>query len=162
GRIRLALCTGIAIAQYLCGLATVTSASRMAFAFARDGGLPMSRALRRVSPAFGTPAIAIWTVSIASIAFTIWTPAYSTITAVCVIFLYIAYVVPSALGFFAYGKSWTTMGPWHLGAGYRALAATATIGCIALIVIGVQPPNDKARFIVGGSIAVLAIAWFGI
>ena len=34
------LCAGIAIAQYLCGLATVTSASRMAFAFARDGGLP--------------------------------------------------------------------------------------------------------------------------
>ena len=34
---------GIAVAQYLCGLATVTSASRMAFAFARDGGLPSSR-----------------------------------------------------------------------------------------------------------------------
>ena len=30
---------GIVVAQYLCGLATVTSASRMAFAFARDGGL---------------------------------------------------------------------------------------------------------------------------
>ena len=30
------------VAQYLCGLATVTSASRMAYAFARDGGLPLS------------------------------------------------------------------------------------------------------------------------
>ncbi len=35
---------GIAIAQYLCGLATVTSASRMTYAFARDGGLPWSHA----------------------------------------------------------------------------------------------------------------------
>ena len=30
----------IFIAQLLCGLATVTSASRMIFAFSRDGGLP--------------------------------------------------------------------------------------------------------------------------
>ena len=30
----------IFIAQFLCGLATVTSASRMIFAFSRDGGLP--------------------------------------------------------------------------------------------------------------------------
>ena len=36
----------IVLAQYLCGLATVTSASRMAFAFARDGGLPFARAHR--------------------------------------------------------------------------------------------------------------------
>src|SRR5207302_7083928 len=32
-----ALYIGISLAQYLCGLATVTSASRMAYAFARDG-----------------------------------------------------------------------------------------------------------------------------
>ena len=32
------------IAQFFCGLATVTSASRMAYAFARDGGLPYRRA----------------------------------------------------------------------------------------------------------------------
>ena len=38
----LPLFAGIAVAQYLCGLATVTSASRMTYAFARDGGLPGS------------------------------------------------------------------------------------------------------------------------
>ena len=35
------------VAQFLCGLATVTSASRMIFAFSRDGGLPGSSALAR-------------------------------------------------------------------------------------------------------------------
>src|SRR4051812_11951147 len=46
----LVLCAGIVLAQYLCGLATVTSASRMAFAFARDGGLwPLARWVRHVS-----------------------------------------------------------------------------------------------------------------
>ncbi len=36
----------IFVAQILCGLATVTSASRMIFAFSRDGGLPFSKAAR--------------------------------------------------------------------------------------------------------------------
>ena len=35
----LAVAAAIVLAQYLCGLATLTSASRVAFAFARDGGL---------------------------------------------------------------------------------------------------------------------------
>ena len=39
--LRLPLYAGIAAAQFLCGLAVVTSVSRMAYAFARDGGLPM-------------------------------------------------------------------------------------------------------------------------
>src|SRR5206468_1552953 len=58
----LALFGGIAVAQYLCGLATVTSASRMAFAFARDGGLPWSRHLRHIHPEHRTPVLAIWVV----------------------------------------------------------------------------------------------------
>ena len=42
---------GIVIANYLCGLACVTSTSRMMYAFARDGGLPCSYAAAQVSPA---------------------------------------------------------------------------------------------------------------
>src|SRR4029077_19012209 len=72
GPLALAFFAGIAAAQYLCGLATVTSASRMAYAFARDGGLPFSGALRSVSAAHQTPAIAIWTVSILAILFMIF------------------------------------------------------------------------------------------
>ena len=37
---------GIAVANYLCGLAAVTSASRLAYAFARDGLLPFSGRLK--------------------------------------------------------------------------------------------------------------------
>ncbi len=154
------LCGGIAIAQYLCGLATVTSASRMAYAFARDGGLPASHLLKRVCPRYRTPDVAIWTVAAASFLFTVYTPVYSTITAVCVIFLYISYVLPSALGLAAYGRTWTKMGPWQLGVWYRPLAAASVVGCVGLIVIGMQPPNDKALLVVGGAVAVLAAAWF--
>ncbi len=93
-----ALVVAIVVAQYLCGLATITSASRMAFAFARDGGLPFSSAVRWVCPRWRSPAVAIWMVAMASILFTLHTPVYATITAVCTIFLYISYVLPTALG----------------------------------------------------------------
>ena len=43
---------GIALAMYGCGLGAITSASRMAFAFSRDGGLPYSSLVRKVSPRF--------------------------------------------------------------------------------------------------------------
>lgn len=159
-QLAIGLTIGIIIAQYLCGLATVTSASRMTFAFARDGGLPCSAWLRFVSPKHRTPAPAIWTVAIASVAFTAWTPIYSTITAVCVIFLYLSYVIPTALGFFAYRRTWTEFGPWHLGRWYRPLAAISVIGCICLLVIGMQPPNDRSIWVVSVATALLAIIWF--
>ena len=47
------LVAAIVVAQYLCGLATVTSASRMAYAFARDGGLPFSRRCAGSAPSGG-------------------------------------------------------------------------------------------------------------
>jgi amino acid transporter len=156
------LCAGIALAQYLCGLATVTSASRMAFAFARDGGLPGSRYLRRVSPKCRTPALAIWTVAGAAVLFTVFTPVYTTITAVCTIFLYISYVLPTALGLAAFGRWWTHVGPWHLGRWYRPLAAMSVLGCLGLIVIGMQPPNEQAIWVVGGLILVLAALWYAV
>lgn len=151
------LCGSIGIAQYLCGLATVTSASRMVYAFARDGGLP--GALRRVCPRFRTPDVAIWVVAATAFLFTVYTPVYSTITAVCTIFLYLSYVLPSALGLAAYGRTWTRMGPWNLGVWYRPLAAASVLGCLGLIVIGMQPPNEKALWVVCGAIAVLGAAW---
>jgi amino acid transporter len=154
------LLAGIVAAQYLCGLATVTSSSRMAFAFARDGGLPASASIRWVSPTFRTPPVAVWVVSLGALLFTAYTPVYSTITAVCVIFLYISYVLPTAIGFIACGKWWTEFGPWQLGRWFRPLAIVSVLGCLSLIVIGMQPPNEKAAYVVGGMTAVLVVLWY--
>jgi amino acid transporter len=159
----LVFAVGIGVAQYVCGLATVTSASRMVYAFARDGGFPaLNGALRRVSPRFRTPAIAIWTVAATAVLFTVYTPAYATITSVCTLFLYISYVLPTLLGVFAYGRTWTAMGPWHLGRLYRPLSVLCVAGCGLLIVIGMAPPNEKAVGILAATSALLACAWFGI
>jgi amino acid transporter len=154
------LLAGIVVAQYLCGLATVTSASRMAFAFARDGGLPASQLVRWVSPTFRTPPVAIWMVSIGALLFTIYTPVYSTIAAVCVILLYISYVLPTAIGFVACGRWWTEFGPWRLGIWFRPLAIVSVVGCLSLIVVGMQPPNEKAVYVVGAMTLALALLWY--
>lgn len=151
---------GIAVAQYLCGLAAVTSVSRIAYAFARDGGMPASSKLRRVSERYRTPAMAIWTAATAAALATVYTPVYEIMAAVAAILLYISYVLPTALGLIAYGRNWTAMGPWHLGLWYRPLAAVSVLGCVALILIGMQPPNEKTAWIVGGVLLVLAVIWF--
>ena len=160
--LKILLYLGIAVSQYLCGLACVTSASRMIFAFARDGGLPGSGALRAINPRFRTPVTAIWTASILSVLFTIYAPVYSTIAAVCTIFLYISYLLPVAAGLLAHRRSWVAMGPFDLGMGYRVAAVVCIIGCAVLIFIGIQPPNDQALTVTLGALVLAAIVWFGL
>jgi amino acid transporter len=133
----------------------------MAYAFARDGGLPFSTAVRWVCPHRRSPAVAIWVVAGAAILFTLYTPVYSTITAVCTIFLYISYVLPIALGARARGRTWTTTGPWHLGVWFRPLAWVSVAGCLALIFIGMQPPNERSIWVVGGTALMLWMIWIG-
>jgi amino acid transporter len=86
--LRYSLLGGIGLVQYLCGLAALTSGSRMAFAFARDGGLPFSQAMRHVHPRFRVPVLSIWGVGLLALGFALFVP-YAAITAVCIIFLYI-------------------------------------------------------------------------
>ncbi len=155
------LWVGIGTANYLCGLASVTSTSRMMYAFARDGGLPFSSALKKVSPRRKTPVVAIWTTATLAVASTLYTPAYSTLTAACVIFLYLSYVMPTFAGFFAFGRTWTRMGPFNIGAtAYKAVAVFAVGGVAVLVWIGVQPPNEKALVVTLAAVGLLGVAWW--
>ena len=152
---------GIVAANYLCGLASITSTSRMIYAFARDGGLPWSSRLRRVVPRWGTPVAAIWTSAVLTLASTLWTPAYTTLTTACASLLYISYVMPLGAGFFAIGRTWTRMGPFDLGRRvYRALAASATVAVLLVIWIGVQPPNQRTLTVIAATLALLAACWW--
>lgn len=161
----------ILLAQWLCGLATVTSVSRMIFAFSRDGGLPGSKALAKVSPTYRTPVAAIWTGSILAVLF-VWfsslvsigdTPVYTIVVACTVIFLFFSFTIPIALGLLAWGTSkWNVMGPWNLGEGvFKLFAVLSIIAMVLIFVIGVQPPNDWALYITVGFLIVTAIVWFG-
>jgi len=154
------LLAGVVTAQYLCGLAALTSASRMTYAFARDNGLPGSRWLKTVHCGTQSPSAAVWTSALASVALVILLR-YETIAAVCAVFLYLSYVLPVAAGAWAHGRSWTQFGPYQLGRAFKPLAAVACIGGLFLLVIGVQPPNQQALPILLGSVGVLLVTWFG-
>ncbi|MBB6223611.1 amino acid permease [Rhizobium leguminosarum] len=161
----------ILVSQWLCGLATVTSVSRMIFAFSRDGGLPASKALSKVSPQYRTPVAAIWTGSILSVLF-VWgsslvsigdTPVYTIVVACTVIFLFFSFAIPITLGLFAWGTSkWDKMGPWNLGEGvFKLFAVLTVIAMVLIFVLGIQPPNEWALYITVGFLVVTAIVWFG-
>ncbi len=123
--IRTALYVLIFISQWLCGLATVTSVSRMLFAFSRDDGIPgISKVLAKVSPTYRVPANAIWAGSLLCVLFVWFTsaitiagaPAYSIVVSCTVIFLFLSFAVPIALALFTYGTAkFPKPGPWDLG-----------------------------------------------
>jgi amino acid transporter len=160
----------ILIAQFLCGLATVTSASRMIFAFSRDGGLPLiSKWVSKVSPRFRTPVAAIWTGAVLEFLF-VWmaqtvsiggTNIYTIVVNATLIFLFLSFTVPIALGFFAIGTAkWPKMGPWDIGIPLYRLFAVLSVLCMALIIyIAVQPPNDKVLWITLVFLVLTAIVW---
>jgi amino acid transporter len=160
----------IFIAQFLCGLATVTSASRMIYAFSRDGGLPLiSKWVSKVSPRFRTPVAAIWTGAVLEFLF-VWmaqtvsiggTNIYTIVVNATLIFLFLSFTVPIALGFFTIGTAkWPKMGPWNIGIPMYRLFAVLSVLCMALIIyIAVQPPNDKVLWITLVFLVLTAIIW---
>ena len=160
----------IFIAQFLCGLATVTSASRMIFAFSRDGGLPLiSKWVSKVSPRFRTPVAAIWLGAVLEFLY-VWmaqtvsiggTNIYTIVVNSTLIFLFLSFTVPIALGFFAIGTAkWPKMGPWDIGIPMYRLFAVLSVLCMALIIyIAVQPPNDKVLWITLAFLVLTAVIW---
>jgi amino acid transporter len=156
--LRGALYAGIIASMYVCGLAVVTSVSRMTWGFARDGGLPGSAVLRRIG-SHGTPSAAIW--SVVAVATVMGFLPYGAVAAVCAIFLYIAYVLPTIFGILNY-RRWKHLAEWHIGAAYRPLGVVSVLGSIFLIVIGMQPPYDIALWIVAGTLVLLVGLWFGL
>ena len=161
----------ILITQFLCGLATVTSTSRMLFAFNRDGGLPLiSKWVAGVSVRYRTPVAAIWTGAILEILF-VWlaqsvsiggSNIYTITVNATLIFLFLSFTVPIAAGFFAIGTpKWPTMGPWNIGIGmYKLFAVLSVLSMILIVYIAIQPPNGQVLWITLAFLVLAAILWF--
>jgi amino acid transporter len=151
---------GIFLVNFLCGLACLTSTSRMMYAFARDGGLPASNLLKQVSPTLKTPVAAVWVSAILAIAATLYAAAFSVLAVGCAVFLYISYIMPTAAGILAEGKTWKHKGPFDLGGMSKLVATLAVIGGGFLVIVGIQPPNEKVLYVTIAMLIVMAIFWF--
>ena len=158
--LQLVLGLSILLVNYLCGLACLTSTSRMMFAFARDGGLPASAFLRKVDPTLKTPVAAVWISAILAIAATLYAAAFSVLAVGCAVFLYISYIMPTAAGILAEGKTWKHKGPFDLGGMSKIIGVLAVIGGGFLVIVGIQPPNEKVLYLTIAMLFAMAIFWF--
>ena len=123
------------VAQYFCGMASVTANSRMSYAFSRDGALPGSRLWARVNTRTGTPTNSIWLCTVCALILASpalkSTTAYLAVTSIAVIGLYIAYVTPVLLRRL---NPDFQVGEWNLGR-WSALIGWIAVGWVVLIVI---------------------------
>lgn len=164
------LYAGILAAQFLCGLATVTSASRMLFAFSRDDGMPVgSKALATVSASYRTPVNAIWTSTVLCILYVVLalsikvdgTSIYVIVVNSTLVFLFLSFTIPLVAAMLSYGTAkWSTPGPWAMSAGlYKLVTVLAVVGMAVILFIAVAPPNERVLYVVAGFIALALILW---
>src|SRR6266536_6062143 len=130
------------LAQTFCTIASVTSASRMMFAFSRDRAVPGHQFWRVVSKRDRVPIYTVW--AICALAFLTPLPAlwwgyvgYAASTAVAVIGLYIAFVLPIILRLRA-GESFER-GAWHLGKHYKWIDTLAILWIVFICAVFLLP-----------------------
>lgn len=105
------------IACWQCGFASVTANSRMIYAFSRDGAMPGSKHWHKIHAKTQVPLNAVWLsiliASLLSLPALGNSAAFTAITSVATIGLYISYAVP----IFAklVNKKQFVRGPLHLG-----------------------------------------------
>ncbi len=151
------LAMGLAIlAMWFCGLAAVTSTSRTLYAFARDGGLPGSRSLCKVSPRQRTPHVAILVATLSPLLLGLLGALLSedqflAVASLATTALYVSYGVPIALGALARHRGdWKTLGPWNLGKAGLPIAWIATLWSVAVLATFALPHG-------GAFLALLAL-----
>jgi amino acid transporter len=158
----------IFVAQFFCSMSSVTSNSRMIYAFSRDGAVPGHNLWHKLNRG-RTPQNAVLLSVVCAFLLAVPTlfdfVAYVAITSIATIGLYIAYAIPIFLRQFS--PDFKT-GPWHLGAWSRPIGWIAVIWVAFISVLFMLPtasPITTADFnyapvAVLGVIVLVTIWWF--
>jgi amino acid transporter len=133
------------VAQFFCVTASITSASRMMFAFSRDRAVPGHTLWRRVAP----NRVPRWSVfGIGFFAAVLMIPAnwnyfigYAVGTAIAVIGLYIAFILPVWLRW-RLGDAWDEPRAWSLGRHYKWLNPIAIVWVGIITILFIFPLYD--------------------
>jgi amino acid transporter len=154
----------VVAAMWFAGLSSVTSASRMLFGLARDGGVPGAEWLRDVNIRTRTPVNATAACVLAALALVLATARFSSavflaVAVLATAALYASYAVPIALGAVARTRGrWTRLGPWTLG---RAGVSTAwaAVGWTVSVEIVCGLANPLAALAFAGLAFLLVALW---
>ena len=154
----------IAGAMWLCGLASITSMARVCYAFGRDGGLPGSYLVSRVSPKWGTPVVAIIVTSLLVVIVTFYSATYAVVTSMSTTALYLAYVIPILLNYRNKRRQsgeFTTpaTAPWSLGRYGLAINLVSIVWVVFITVLFSIPPNELAGLTMLGLGVLLFLYW---
>jgi amino acid transporter len=149
------------MAMWFCGLSCVTSASRAVYSLARDRGMPFAGLMQRVNAKHGTPGAAIWAVVVASLAAMAWTGAVPIVTSLSTVALYLAYIIPVALGLRARlrGSNWPGLAPWALGRWGAAVNFIALLYTVFICFVLIMPPNQLAAKTLAAVLAALGLVY---
>jgi len=138
----------VIFAQLFCGMSSVTANSRMIYAFSRDGAVPGSRIWHKVNKRTRTPTNAIWLAAAGALVLGLpylWnSTAYSAVTSIAVIGLYIAYVLPTFLRLLK-GESFQR-GPWHLGRWSYIVGWIAVTWVVIITILFMLPTVSPIHF----------------
>ncbi|HEY3343908.1 MAG TPA: amino acid permease [Anaerolineaceae bacterium] len=150
--------------MWLCGLASITNMSRMWFAFARDGGMPGSDVIKKVDPKWRTPINAILITTFLAILLTVYSAAYSVITSISTITLYIAYNLPVYLNLrnkLQKKGEFTTAenAPWNLKQWGVPLNFIAVAYTVFITILFCLPPNELVLWTMLAISLLLFIYW---
>jgi amino acid transporter len=134
------------VAQTFCLTASVTSASRMMFAFSRDGAVPGHRLWRQVSrnrvPQAAVVAICVLSLAIMVPAYWNYLVGYLVGTGIAVIGLYVAFILPVILRF-RMGDRFEH-GAWSLGRHYKWIDVIAILWVGLITIIFILPPYSSS------------------
>ncbi len=129
------------VAQFFCGMSSITANSRMIYAFSRDGAVPGHRSWHKINARTRTPTNAVWFGAVGAFILVLpyWfnSAAYAAVTSIAVIGLYIAYIIPVFLRVRA-GKSFQA-GPWNLGKYGVLNGVVATVWTVFICIMLLMP-----------------------
>ncbi|XP_021912206.1 amino-acid permease BAT1 isoform X2 [Carica papaya] len=164
------ICLGVvAVAIFFCGMSSVTSNSRMAYAFSRDGAMPFSSFWHKVNNQ-EVPINAVWLSAFISFCMALTSlgsiVAFQAMVSIATIGLYIAYALPIFFRVTLARKSFVP-GPFNLGrygilVGWVAVLWVVTISVLFSLPVAYPITAQTLNYTpvaVGGLLTLTVFSW---
>ncbi|KAG2614751.1 amino-acid permease BAT1 homolog isoform X2 [Panicum virgatum] len=159
----------VAIAINFCGMGSMTSNSRMTYAFSRDGAMPFSSLWHKVNK-LEVPIHAVWLSAFISLCMALPSlgslVAFQAMASVATTAIYIAYALPILFRVMLARKSFVP-GPFNLGrysvlVGWVAVLWVATITVLFSLPVSYPVTKDTLNYTpvaVGGLFTLVLLSW---
>ncbi|XP_073301477.1 amino-acid permease BAT1 homolog isoform X2 [Primulina huaijiensis] len=159
----------VAVAIFFCGMSSITSNSRMAYAFSRDGAMPLSKLWHQVNKQ-EVPVYSVWLSAIIAFCMALTSlgsiVAFQAMVSIATIGLYIAYALPIFFRVTLARKSFVR-GPFNLGrygniVGWIAILWVATISVLFSLPVAYPITTETLNYtpVAVGGLFILTVSYW--